>query len=271
MSSGLNAALLILRSEKTIWDLAIEERDRAENQATSGMSGEQHCSLIASCKGSSRKSTEAKQNYEQNLWKFPLEVWGRVVWGYSHIWAIRGCAPQQGMVFAYLSLEQGLQISVSVWNRVYFCLRTLEHGRGSFFLCQNRAANEHCCCSPSFPIWRSTASHIFQSGTGYLFSQFCLEQGSKLCLFSLEQGQVPRHSAAHPYPQLRGVPPWGWVGEDLGLGRGVGISKEVNMDIFNLVLRLETAMHSQVENLSKIKVRSWQNLANPKQDSANMS
>ena len=33
----------------------------------------------------------------------------------GHIWAIRGCAAQQGMVFASLSLEQ-----LSVWNRVYF-------------------------------------------------------------------------------------------------------------------------------------------------------
>ena len=49
------------------------------------------------------------------------------------MWAIRGCAAQQGMVFASLSLGQGLQISVSVWNRVSFCHATLEHGRGDYF------------------------------------------------------------------------------------------------------------------------------------------
>ena len=47
---------------------------------------------------------------------------------YSHIWAIRGCAAQQGMVFASLNVEQGLQISVSLWNRVnLFPSPTLEH------------------------------------------------------------------------------------------------------------------------------------------------
>ena len=40
--------------------------------------------------------------------------------GYSHIWAIRVCAAQQGMVFASLTLEQGIKIALSLWNRVYF-------------------------------------------------------------------------------------------------------------------------------------------------------
>ena len=39
------------------------------------------------------------------------------------------------MVFASLSLEQGLQISVSIWNRVYFLSfhSILEHGQGDYF------------------------------------------------------------------------------------------------------------------------------------------
>ena len=40
--------------------------------------------------------------------------------GYSHIWAIRVCAAQQGMFFASLTLEQGIKIALSLWNRVYF-------------------------------------------------------------------------------------------------------------------------------------------------------
>ena len=31
-----------------------------------------------------------------------------------------------------------------------------------------------------FPVRKSTASHIFLSGAGHLFSRFCLEQGSKI-------------------------------------------------------------------------------------------
>ena len=59
---------------------------------------------------------------------------GRGGGGYSHIWTIQGFAAQQGMVFASLSLEQGLQISISVWNRVYvfFAIPTLEHGQGDY-------------------------------------------------------------------------------------------------------------------------------------------
>ena len=34
--------------------------------------------------------------------------------GYSHIWAIRVCAAQQGMFFASLTLEQGIKIALSL-------------------------------------------------------------------------------------------------------------------------------------------------------------
>ena len=40
--------------------------------------------------------------------------------GYSHIWAIQVCAAQQGMVFGSLTLELGIKIALSLWNRVYF-------------------------------------------------------------------------------------------------------------------------------------------------------
>ena len=50
--------------------------------------------------------------------------------GYSHMWAIRVCAAQQGMLFASLTLEQGIKITLSLWKRVYFTLGlTLEQGR----------------------------------------------------------------------------------------------------------------------------------------------
>ena len=46
--------------------------------------------------------------------------------------AIRGCAAQQGMVFASLSLEQGIQITVSVWDRGIFYVQ-FGSGTGSIF------------------------------------------------------------------------------------------------------------------------------------------
>ena len=50
--------------------------------------------------------------------------------GYFHIWATRVCAAQQGMLFASLTLEQGIKITLSLWKRVYFTLGlTLEQGR----------------------------------------------------------------------------------------------------------------------------------------------
>ena len=41
--------------------------------------------------------------------------------GYSHIWAIRVCAAQQGMVFASLTLEQGIKITLfSLEQGIFF-------------------------------------------------------------------------------------------------------------------------------------------------------
>ena len=109
------------------------------------------------------------------------------------IWPIRGCATQKGMVFASLSLEQGLQICISVWNSVYF-FWTLQHGRSYSFaakiaLQMNFAVTVRgptaCLLEP--PIQRSTVSNIF-----IYFHHFVWNRVVKLCLFGLEQGQVPR-------------------------------------------------------------------------------
>ena len=103
-------------------------------------------------------------------------------------------ATQQGMVF-----DSGFW----VWNKVdksvflsgtgnTFCpfWRWNTVGVRVTFSCQIRTANEHCCCSSSgpaaclysnmaFPIKVNCISH---SGTGYLFSPFCLEQGWQNCV-----------------------------------------------------------------------------------------
>ena len=48
------------------------------------------------------------------------------------MWATWVCAAQQGMLFASLTLEQGIKITLSLWKRVYFTLGlTLEQGRFS--------------------------------------------------------------------------------------------------------------------------------------------
>ena len=40
--------------------------------------------------------------------------------GYSHVWGIRVCAAQQGMLFTPLTLEQGIKITLSHWKRGIF-------------------------------------------------------------------------------------------------------------------------------------------------------
>ena len=82
------------------------------------------------------------------------------------------------------------------------------------FSCQNRAAKEHCCCSrlcpaagllkhANFDLKVNCVSH-FGTLQGIYYHHFVWNRAAKLCLFSLEQGQVPMHSAAHPRPKLRG-------------------------------------------------------------------
>ena len=118
-----------------------------------------------------------------------------------------------------------------VWNKVYksaflsgtgstFCHATLEHDRGDYFAARIALQTDvvavparvplHVYSTTPFPNRRSTSSHIFQSWTGYLFScHFFWNRVAKLRLFSLEQGQVPRQSAAHTHLKLRGVIPPG--------------------------------------------------------------
>ena len=93
---------------------------------------------------------------------------------------------ERGSTNQRFCLEQG----------ILFAIPTLEHGRGdSVFCCQNRGTNErggsvavparvplHVHSNTPFPI--RTAFHVFQSGTGYLFSRFCLKQGSKIASLS---------------------------------------------------------------------------------------
>ena len=50
---------------------------------------------------------------------------------------------------------------------------------------------------------------FFSLEQGIYFHDFVWNRVAKLRLFSLEQGQVLRHSAANPHPKLRGVPPPG--------------------------------------------------------------
>ena len=122
------------------------------------------------------------------------------------------------MGFASLSLEQGLQISVSVWNRVYFCHSDSGTRSGQLFCCQNRGTNERLLLFPlgsrctftqtrRFRLEGQPRLTLFSLEQGIYFHDFVWNRVAKLRLFSLEQGQVLRHSAAHTHPKLRGVTP----------------------------------------------------------------
>ena len=122
------------------------------------------------------------------------------------------------MVFASLSLEQGLQISVSVWNRVYFLPFRLWNTVGMTILLPESRYERMLLLFPLGSRFTFTQTRRFRLEGQLRLTFFSLEQGiyfhdfvwnrlAKLRLFSLEQGQVLRHSAAHPYPKLRGVPP----------------------------------------------------------------
>ena len=110
------------------------------------------------------------------------------------------------MVVASLRLEQLVYKSAFLSGTGYAFSHSDSGARlGILFCCQNRAANERCyysCSGPAACLLKQTVSDSkvnavshFQSGTGYLF---VWKRIAKLCLFSLEQGQVPRHSAAQP-------------------------------------------------------------------------
>ena len=68
----------------------------------------------------------------------------------------------------------------------------------------------HCMLTPthSFRFEGQLCLTIFSVWNRRIyFHHFVWNRVAKLCLFSLEQDQVPRHSAAHPHPKLRWVPP----------------------------------------------------------------
>ena len=122
------------------------------------------------------------------------------------------------MVFASLSLEQGLQISISCLEPgILFAILTLEPSRGDYFAARIVVQTNvvavparvplHVHSNTPFQIRRSTSSHVFQSGTGYLFSQFCLEQGSKIASLWSGTGSGSQALSGTPHPKLRGVPP----------------------------------------------------------------
>ena len=110
------------------------------------------------------------------------------------------------MVFASLSLEQGLQISISVWNRVN--VLSCDSGVWSGYYFAARIALQmnvvavptpvslHVYSKTPSPFRRRTA--FFSLEQGINFHDFVCNRFAKLCLFSLEQFQVPRHSGTPP-------------------------------------------------------------------------
>ena len=134
-----------------------------------------------------------------------------------------------------LSLEQGLQISVSVWNRIYFLPFGLWNTVGVTFLLPESWYKPTLLLLPLESRCTFTQTHCFWLESQLRLTFFSLEQGiyfhdfvwnrvAKLRLFCLEQGQVPRHSAAHPHPKLRGGPPLprgnNWVSTKWGSNEG---------------------------------------------------
>ena len=82
-------------------------------------------------------------------------------------------------------------------NRVYFCRSDSGTCSGLLFCWQNRAANEHFEGQP-----RLTQ---FQSGTRYPFFTNFSGIGQQNCVSLVwNRVGVPRHSAAHSRPRLRG-------------------------------------------------------------------
>ena len=94
-----------------------------------------------------------------------------------------------GYGFASLSLEQGLQISIlsgTGYNLCPFRLWNTVGVRATFFLSESRC--KQTVSVPARVPLHTQARHfqffkvilVSRSGTGYLFSTFCREQGSKI-------------------------------------------------------------------------------------------
>ena len=85
--------------------------------------------------------------------------------------------PLNRVWFLPLSMEQGLQISVSCLEQgILFAIPTLEHVRGVYFAARIAVHTNvvafparvplHVHSNTPFQISRSTSCHVFQSGTG---------------------------------------------------------------------------------------------------------
>ena len=95
---------------------------------------------------------------------------------YSHIWPIWGYAAQQGMVFAPMSMEQGLQISVSVWNQVYFWPFRFWNTVGVTFLPPESRCKRMLLLFPVRSCCMFTQKRCFQFESQPCLTFFSLEQ-----------------------------------------------------------------------------------------------
>ena len=110
-----------------------------------------------------------------------------------------------------------------VWNRVYFLPFPLWNTVGATILLTEARYKRTLSLFPLGSRCTFTQTRRFRLEGQLRLTFSSLEQGiyfhdfvwnnvAKLRLFGLEQGQVLRHSAAHPHPKLRGVPPRGGGG-----------------------------------------------------------
>ena len=138
--------------------------------------------------------------------------------GYSHIWTIWGCS-STGYGFCLSESGTGsTKISVSVWNRVYFLpFRLWNTVRMTILLPESRykrtlllfPLGSRCTFTQTrhFRLEGELRITFFSLETGIYFHHFVWNRVGKLRLFSLEQGQVIRHSAAHPILNWGEYPP----------------------------------------------------------------
>ena len=137
--------------------------------------------------------------------------------GGTPMYGLYGDVPLSRVWFLPLCVWNSVQqISVSVWNWVYFSPFRSWSTVGVTFLRPESRCKRTLLLFPLGSRCTFTQTRRFRFGGQPRLIFFSLEQGIftilsgtvvKLCLFSLEQGQVPRHSAAHPHPKSRGIPP----------------------------------------------------------------